>query len=165
MQNLKVRNGMFYFISLFFRLNLRLDYQQPDVFVGSFPISVSVEGLLSHQEHPGTIQHKVTESLNAGLPLAMKLVSPDKINGTAASDQVFMEMSNLGLHPKDCFTRRLITQSVYEQDVGTLSVVVWTDREGCFHFCCASSSAYMDENRVERFLREFSNQLFEFGVV
>lgn len=95
----------------------------------------------------------------------MKLVSPEKMNSTASDDQVFMEMSNLGMHPKDCFTRRLITQSVYEKDVGTLSVVVWTDREGCFHFCCASSSIYMAEDRVSRFLDEFSNQLFEFGTI
>lgn len=39
-----------------------------------------------------------------------------------------MEISNLGLHPKDCFTRRLITQKVYaEGGSKSVTLVVWMD--------------------------------------
>ena len=126
---------------------------------------MSSKGLLSHEENPATIQHRVTENLNEGLPLAMMLVDPSCIHGSASKDQLFMEMSNLGVHPKDCFIRRLITQTMYQGDVDTISVVVWMDVEGCFHLCGAASSLCMTRERMTRLMDEFVHEIVDLGVV
>ena len=76
-----------------------------------------------------------------------------------------MELSNLGVHPKDCFTRRLITQTMYCGDVDTISVVVWMDVDGRFHLCGATSSLCMTRERMTQLMDEFVHEIFELGVV
>lgn len=80
--------------------------------------------------------------------------------------EVEMEISNLGAHPKDCFTRRLITQIIYDnQGISTISIVVWTDCERRIHLCGASDEAYVSKDRLEKIMDGFVQQVHEFGVV
>ena len=120
---------------------------------------------MTHEENPATIQHRVTENLAEGLPLAMMLVDPSCILSTNSKDELFLELSNLGAHPADCFTRRLITQTMYCGDVDTMSVVVWMDVDGCFHLCGATSSMCMTRERMTHLMDEFVHEIFELGVV
>ena len=84
----------------------------------------------------------------------------------ADKDEIEMEISNLGMHPKECFTRRLITQAIYnESPIQTISVVVWTDLEGRFHFCGAATSSYMSEERFGKVMDALVHEVFEIGVV
>ena len=77
-----------------------------------------------------------------------------------------MEISNLGLHPKDCFTRRLITQKVYaEGGSKSVTLVVWMDLESRFHFCVSCVGSFMSEERVQRLLDSMEHEIFELGVV
>ena len=121
-----------------------------------------VEDLLQHKESCATIQKNVTASLKDGLPLLLSFEDTRKYN----DEEIAMEISNLGLHPKDCFTRRLITQKVYAKE-GSKSVtfVVWMDLESRFHFCVSCVGSFMSEERVQRIMDSMEHELFELGVV
>ena len=135
----------------------------PSVFVSSFPVNVSVEGLLSHEENCGTIQRRVTDNLKRGLPLAILL---GKATVPVPEDCVELELSNLGIHPTDCFTRQLITQVIYNKTKNaTISVVSWMDIEGQMHFCIASCDSYVNRDRLQAFGDELVHQIFEMSVI
>ena len=135
----------------------------PSVFVSSFPVNVSVEGLLSHEENCGTIQRRVTDNLKRGLPLAILL---GNATVPVPEDCVEMELSNLGIHPTDCFTRQLITQVIYNKTKNaTISVVSWMDIEGQMHFCIASCDSYVNRDRLQAFGDELVHQIFEMSVI
>ena len=135
----------------------------PSVFVSSFPINVSVEGLLSHQENCGTIQRRVTDNLKRGLPLAILL---GKASVPVPEDCVELELSNLGLHPTNCFTRQLITQVIYNKtESASISVVSWMDIEGQMHFCITSCEKYFNRARLPVFGDELVHQVFEMSVI
>lgn len=135
----------------------------PSVFVSSFPVNVSVEGLLSHEENCGTIQRRVTDNLKRGLPLAILL---GKATVPVPEDCVELELSNLGIHPTDCFTRQLITQVIYNKTKNAIiSVVSWMDIEGQMHFCIASCDSYVNRDRLQAFGDELVHQVFEMSVI
>ena len=135
----------------------------PSVFVSSFPVNVSVEGLLSHEENCGTIQRRVTDNLKRGLPLAILL---GNATVPVPEDCVELELSNLGIHPTDCFTRQLITQVIYNKTKNaTISVVSWMDIEGQMHFCIASCDSYVNRDRLQAFGDELVHQVFEMSVI
>lgn len=135
----------------------------PSVFVSSFPVNVSVEGLLSHEENCGTIQRRVTDNLKRGLPLAILL---GNATVPVPEDCVELELSNLGIHPTDCFTRQLITQVIYNKTKNaTISVVSWMDIEGQMHFCIASCDSYVNRDRLQAFGDELVHQIFEMSVI
>lgn len=137
--------------------------QSPSICVSSFPVSVSVEGLLSHQENCGTIQRAVSANLQKGLPLQILL---GKVAVSVPADCVELEVSNLGVHPSSCFTRRLISQVIYNKcESASISVVVWLDVEGCMHFCLASVDRFVSMDRLEAFADELVHQIAELAVV
>ena len=142
-----------------------IDDTQPSIFFSSFPSVFSVEKLLTGELNPALIQRTVTEGLNQGLPLALLFLDPSRAHPAIKENQLVLEISNLGMHPKDCFPRQLVSQIAYTGQPNTITVVVWTDLEGCFHLCCSAFSGYVDEDRLDRFLDEFAHQLFECGVV
>lgn len=145
------------------RRYLKPSNETPNLFVSSFPTTVSLPALLSREENCATIQQKVSTSLNAGLPLAIFL---NDASVEAETPRVEMEISNLGLHPQNCFTRCLITQMIYaNQGVATTSVVVWTDCERRIHLCGACDEVFMKKDRFERFLDGFVRELDDFGKV
>ena len=137
--------------------------QSPSICVSSFPVNVSVEGLLSHEENCGTIQRAVSSNLSRGLPLQILL---GKVKPSVPEDCVELEVSNLGVHPSNCFTRRLISQVIYNKcEYASISVVVWLDQEGCMHFCFASVDRFVSMNRLEAFADELVRQIAELAVV
>ena len=138
---------------------------QPSIFFSSFPTAFSVEKLVQGELNPALIQHSVTEGLNNGLPLALLFLDPSRAHPTLKENQLFLEVSNLGMHPKDCFPRQLVSQIAYTGHPNAITVVVWTDLEGCFHLCCSAFSGCIDEVRMDKFLDEFAHQLFDCGVV
>lgn len=142
-----------------------IDDTQPSIFFSSFPSVFSVEKLLQGELNPARIQHTVTEGLNQGLPLALLFLDPSRAHPSIKKNQLVLEMSNLGIHPKDCFPRRLVSQVAYDGRPNTITVVVWTDLTGCFHLCCSAFSGYVEEDRLDRFMDEFAHQLFDCGVV
>ena len=121
-----------------------------------------MEDLLQHTENCATIQKSVTAALADGLPLALFFEDTRSYE----EEEIAIEISNLGLHPKDCFTRRLITQKVYA-DGGSKSVtlVVWMDLESRFHLCVSCVGSFMSEERVQRLLDSMEHEIFELGVV
>ena len=138
---------------------------QPSIFFSSFPTAFSVEKLVQGELNPALIQHSVTEGLNNGLPLALLFLDPSRAHPTLKENQLFLEVSNLGMHPKDCFPRQLVSQIAYTGHPNAITVVVWTDLEGCFHLCCSAFSGCIDEVRMDKFLDEFAHQLFDCGAV
>ena len=140
-----------------------LEEESPSICVSSFPVSVSVEGLLSHEENCGTIQRAVSSNLNKGLPLQILL---GKVSPSVPEDCVELEVSNLGVHPSNIFTRRLISQVIYNKcESASISVVVWLDQEGCMHFCLASVDRFVSMSRLESFADELVHQIAELAVV
>lgn len=137
--------------------------ESPNLFVASFPTTVSIPALLARTENCATLQQKVSSSLDAGLPLALYLNEEEP---KSEEMRVEMEMSNLGMHPQDCFTRCLITQIIYEnRGVSTMSVVVWTDRARQIHLCGACDEWFLSRERFEQIMDGFVHELTEFGVV
>lgn len=137
--------------------------ESPSICVSSFPVNVSVEGLLTHEENCGTIQRKVSSNLNKGLPLQILL---GKVSPSIPEDCVELEVSNLGVHPANIFTRRLISQVIYNKcESASISVVVWLDQEGCMHFCLASVDRFVSMSRLESFADELVHQIAELAVV
>lgn len=145
------------------RRYLKPSTESPSLFVASFPTTVSIPSLLSRDENCATIQKKVSSSLEDGLPLAFYL--QDEVSASK-EQRVEMEMSNLGLHPSNCFTRCLITQIIYEnRGVSTMSVVVWMDTEKRLHLCGACDESFLSEDRFKRIMDGFVGQVHEFGAV
>ena len=144
----------------------------PWLFVSSFPVSIDISKLLSHEENCATLQRKVTQSLEEGLPLAIFLSNQEGRSDCGEEEKrkncLETEISNLGLHPKECFTRSLITQIIYDNEdlaVQTISLVVWTDLDKQIHLCGACDGKFMTKGRFDEIMDGIVREIVEFGVV
>ena len=140
----------------------------PNIFISSFPTVYSIQSILSHEENCAVIQKRVNDALEKGLPLSLYLQQKwgNEMKEEKGEKEMELEISNLGIHPEDCFTRSLITQVMYSNHGNnTLSIVVWTDCNKRIHLCGASDECCMKQERLEKILDSFVHEVFECGVI